>query len=174
MSGQRAKDMRWCIDKRVDDGIMRHPADNEEWKDFNLQYPDFSLEPRNARLGLVTDGFNPFGNMNKNYSMWPIILIPYNLPHWLVMKEPYFILSLLIPGPHQSGNEIDIYLKLLVDELKELWEESVETYDTYNKEHFQMHATLLWTIHDYPGFGNVSRWRQRVIILVTLATINHI
>ena len=30
MLGQRAKDMRWHIDKRVDDGIMRHPADNEE------------------------------------------------------------------------------------------------------------------------------------------------
>ena len=24
-----------------------------------------------------------------------------------------------------------------------------------------MHATLLWTIHDYPGFGNVSRWRTK-------------
>ena len=38
MSSQRAKDMRWYIDKRVDDGIMRHPADSEEWKEFDLQY----------------------------------------------------------------------------------------------------------------------------------------
>ncbi|XP_050289784.1 uncharacterized protein LOC126727931 [Quercus robur] len=30
ISGQKAKDMRWYIDKHVDDGIMRHPADNEE------------------------------------------------------------------------------------------------------------------------------------------------
>ena len=30
MSGQRAKDIRWHIDKRVDDGIMRHPANSEE------------------------------------------------------------------------------------------------------------------------------------------------
>ena len=77
------------------------------------------------------------------------------------MREPYFMLSLLIPGPHQPGNEIDFYLKPLVDELKELWEEGVETYDTYNKEHFQMHATLLWTIHDYPRFGNVFGWRTK-------------
>ncbi|XP_030963985.1 uncharacterized protein LOC115985160 [Quercus lobata] len=122
MSGQRTKDIRWYIDKRVDDGIMRHPADCEEWKEFDLQHLDFALEPRN---------------------------------------EPYFILSLLIPGPHQPGNDIDIYLKPLVDELKELWEEGVETYDAYSKEHFQMRATLLWTIHDYPGFGNVSRWRTK-------------
>ena len=46
------------------------------------------------------------------------------------------MLSLLIPGPHQPGNEIDIYLKPLVDELKELWEKGVETYDASNKEHF--------------------------------------
>ena len=79
----------------------------------------------------------------NNYSMWPVILIPYNLPPWLVMKEPYFMLSLLILSPYQPGNEIDIYLKPLVDELKELWEEGVETYGAYNKEHFQMRATLL-------------------------------
>ena len=59
------------------------------------------------------------------------------------MKEPYFMLSLLIPSLHQPRNEIDIYLKPLVDELKELWEEGVETYDAYSKEHFQLRATLL-------------------------------
>ena len=63
---------------------------------------------------MATDGFNLFGNMNNNYSMWLVILIPYNLQPWLVMKEPYFMLSLLIPGPHQPGNEIDIYLKPLI------------------------------------------------------------
>ena len=52
-------------------------------------------------------------------------------------------------------------MKPLVDELKELWEEGVEIYDAYNKEHFQMRATLLWTIYDYLGFGNVSGWRTK-------------
>ena len=118
MSSQRAKDIRWYIDKCVDNGIIRHLADSEEWKEFDLQHPDFALKPRNVRLRLAIDKFNAFGNMNNNYSMWSVILIPYNLPPWLVMKEPYFMLSLLIPGPHQSRNEIDIYLKPLVDELK--------------------------------------------------------
>ena len=71
------------------------------------------------------------------------------------------MLSLLIPGHNQSGNEIDIYLKPLVDELKELWEKDVETYDAYSKEHFQMRVTLLWTIHDYLGFGNMSGTRTK-------------
>ena len=143
MSGQRSKNMRWYIDNRVDDGIMGHSAESEEWREFDLQYPDFALEPCNVRLGMAADGFNPFGNLNNNYSMWPIILIPYNLPPWLVMREPYFMLSLLIPSPHQPENEINIYLKPLVDELKELWEEGIKTYDAYSKEYFQMRATLL-------------------------------
>ena len=71
---------------------MRHPADSEEWKEFDLQHPNFALEPYNLRLGLDTDEFNPFGNMNNNYSMWHVILILYNLPPWLVMKESYFML----------------------------------------------------------------------------------
>ena len=46
-----------------------HQIDSEEWKEFNLQYPDFSLKPCNVWLGFATDGFNPFGNMNNNDSM---------------------------------------------------------------------------------------------------------
>ena len=161
MSSQRAEDMRWYIEKRVDGGIMRHLVYSKEWKEFDLQHPDFALKPRNVRLELATNGFNCFGNMNNNYSMWFVILIPYNIQPWLVMKKSYFMLSLFILGPHQSRNEIDIYLKPLVDELKELWEEGVKTYDAYSKEHFQMRATLLWIIHNYPGFGNVSGWRTK-------------
>ncbi|CAL5367403.1 unnamed protein product [Camellia sinensis] len=28
--------------KRVDDDILRHPADGEAWKDFDKQHPTFS------------------------------------------------------------------------------------------------------------------------------------
>ena len=73
---------------------MRHPADSEEWKEFDLQYLDFALEPRNVRLGLAIDGFNPFGNMNNNYSMWPVILIPYNLPPFVGYERAIFYVVL--------------------------------------------------------------------------------
>ena len=36
-------------------------------------------------------------------SMWPVILVPYNLPPWKCMKEPFLMMSLLIPGPHSPG-----------------------------------------------------------------------
>ncbi|KAA0047138.1 uncharacterized protein E6C27_scaffold21628G00010 [Cucumis melo var. makuwa] len=73
--------MRWHKDKRVDtEDVLRHPADAAGWKHFDKEFPQFASEPRNVRLGLASDGFNPFGNMSTAYSMWPVVLIPYNLP----------------------------------------------------------------------------------------------
>ena len=38
------------------------------------------------------------------------------------MKQTFIMLSLLIPGPTKTRNDIDIYLQPLIDELNELWE----------------------------------------------------
>lgn len=161
MNKKIAKSMRWHKDKRVEDGELRHPADGEEWKEFDTQHPEFALEPRNVRLGIATDGFNPFGNMDNSYSIWPVVLIPYNLPPWLVMKEPFLMLSLLIPGDKQPGIDIDVYMQPLVDELEDLWNNGALTYDASSGESFQMRATMMWTIHDWPAFGDVSGWRTK-------------
>nr|XP_028945197.1 uncharacterized protein LOC103453394 [Malus domestica] len=61
MSMHMATDMRWHKEGRVNDDVMRHPADGEAWKEFDRMYPDFAADPRNVRLGLDTDEFNPFG-----------------------------------------------------------------------------------------------------------------
>ncbi|KAF7128108.1 hypothetical protein RHSIM_Rhsim11G0023200 [Rhododendron simsii] len=161
MTLEIAKDMRWHSDKRVDDEQMRHPADTPQWKEFDRIYPEFSMETRNVRLGLATDGFNPFGTMSASYSMWPVIMTPYNLPPWRCMKDPFLMMSLLIPGPNQPGTNIDVYLRPLVDELKDLWNNGVMTYDASAGVTFLMHASLLWTIHDLPAYGDISGWRTK-------------
>lgn len=53
---------------------------------------------------------------------------------------------MLIPGPKSPGNNIDVYLQPLIDELKELWSNGVLTWDARKKENFRMRAALLWTI----------------------------
>jgi hypothetical protein len=92
-----------------------------------------------VRLSLASDGFNPFGNMSTLYSIWPVVLVPYNLPPWRCMKDPYMIMSLLISGPKAPGNDIDVYLQSLVDDLQELWIEGVPTYDASTHENFKLH-----------------------------------
>ncbi|CAL2228983.1 unnamed protein product [Prunus armeniaca] len=158
MSSKTAVDMRWHFKDRVKDGVFRHPADFEAWKLFNQIHESFGMEPRNVRLGLATDGFNPFGNMNLHYSIWPVLIYPYNLPPWMCMKEPYVFMTLLIPGPKGPCHDIDVYMRPLIDELRTLWEIGVETYDIYAKQNFQMRAALLWTINDYPAYAYMSSW----------------
>ena len=115
--------MSWHQTERVqNENFLSHPVDSLQWKKFDVEYPWFAEEPRNVRLGLATDGFNPFGNMSTSHSTWPVILMPYNLPPWKCMKDPYFMMTLLIPGPRSPGNELDVYLQPLIVELKELWD----------------------------------------------------
>jgi hypothetical protein len=45
---------------------MSHPADGEAWQDFDREFPDFEKDARNLRLGLATDGFNPFRKRTQN------------------------------------------------------------------------------------------------------------
>ncbi|GJR51079.1 hypothetical protein Tco_1401600 [Tanacetum coccineum] len=74
-SSHTAKEMTWHATRKcTDPGKMQHPVDGRAWKDFDTMYPDFAAEPRNVRLGLAVDSFNPFSNLSQSYSMWPVIL----------------------------------------------------------------------------------------------------
>ena len=68
------------------------------------------------------------------------------------------MLSLLKPGSTSPGMNIDVYLQPLVEELKELWDVGIETYDAYSKTNFILRATLLWTISDFPTYADLSGW----------------
>ena len=79
----------------------------------------------------------------------------------MCMKSDYSILSLLIPGPRSTWNDIDIYLQPLIDELKLLWDSVVQTYDASRNETFQMRAALMWTISDFPAYAMLSGWSTK-------------
>ncbi|XP_056698659.1 uncharacterized protein [Spinacia oleracea] len=136
ISSKLARHMRWHKVDNKDDGIMRHPADLEAWKSSDTTFPDFAKDARNVRLGLASDGFNPGANMSSRYSIWPVMLVPYNLPPWMFMKN----------------------------ELNELWESGVKAFDAHAKETFNMRVVLLWTINDFPAYANLwlpedHKWR---------------
>nr|GEV18461.1 hypothetical protein [Tanacetum cinerariifolium] len=126
--GDDNKDLDFCL-----------VCNTSRWKDSNTprkkvpkKYLDFAKEPRNVRLGLAADGFNPFGNLSQAYIMWPVILMTYNLPPWLCMKESSFMLKMLISGPKSQGKDIDVYLRPLIEDLK--------------------------TINDFPAQSSLSGW----------------
>jgi hypothetical protein len=158
---KEAKLLRWHSDERIKDGKLRHVADSPQWRHIDNMYPEFAKEIRNIRFGLSSDGINPFGNMSSRHSTWPVLLCIYNLPPWLCMKRKYIMMSLLIQGPKQPGNDIDVYLSPLIDDLKTLWSRGVDAYDAYKKEYFELRAMIFCTISDFPAYGNLSGYSTK-------------
>ena len=72
------------------------------------------------------------------------------------MKTKYIHMSMLIQGQKQPGNNINLYLELLKEELQVLWNLGVRTWDAFKGEYFMMKSALLTTMHDYLGYGYVS------------------
>ena len=64
--------------------------------------------------------------------------------------------DMLIEGPKQLGNDINLYLGLLKEELDTPWKTPANTWDAAEKEYFPMRAALLTTVHDYLGYGYLA------------------
>jgi hypothetical protein len=65
------------------------------------------------------------------------------------------MLSMMISGPRQPGNDIDVYLSPLIEDLRMLWEEGVRVFDAYSRDYFTLRAMLFCTINDFPAYGNL-------------------
>jgi hypothetical protein len=80
------------------------------------------------------DCMNPFLN-SSTHSTWLIVLTILNLPPWLCNKQKYIMMSGLISGPQQLGNDIDTYFRPLVKDLKELsYNDGVQVWDEHKRE----------------------------------------
>ena len=151
-----AEEVRWHSDNASSDGRMRHPVDSITWATVNNKWPEFSSDPRNLRLGLSTNGMNPFLIQNIKYSTSPVLLVNYNMEPTKCMKSENIMLTLLILGPTAPSNNIDVYLAPLIDDLNDLWNEGIIVYDSFLKENFTLKAMLLWSITDYPALGTLA------------------
>jgi len=117
-----------------------------------------SAESRNACLELCTYGFNPFELFVALYSCWPVVLTVYNLPSGMCMRPEFMFLSTMILSLNSPDRNIDVCLRLLIDELTQLWSSGALTYDILRKQNFLMRLALMWTINDFPVYGMISGW----------------
>ena len=97
----------------------------------------------------------PLATRAANIARGPC-LYGYTTSPWLCMKRKYIHMSMLIQGPTQPGSDINLYLELLKEELDTLWEEGVETWDSFKEEHFRMRAALITTVQDFLGYGYIA------------------
>jgi hypothetical protein len=154
----------WHSENRSDreggDNMVRHPCDSKAWRHFHDNVdPTFRDDARNIHFALAADGVNPFKQTRSSWSTWPVMLLNYNLPPWLCMKKFFVMLALLIPGKDSVTSEVfDVYLEPLVEEIQQLWN-GISAYDITKdrgERTFNLRAVLLWTIHDFPGYGTVG------------------
>jgi hypothetical protein len=94
------------------------------------------------------DGVQPHNTDSSPYSCWPVFVMSYNLPPNKCLKQGFIFLALVILGPKEPKKQINIFLRLLMEELKELWQ-GVDTYDSHLKNRFNLCVTYLSSIHDY-------------------------
>ena len=67
------------------------------------------------------------------------------------------MMLVLIQGPRQPGNDIDVYLRPLVEELLQLWDKAgVRVWDEHEQTEFNLRALLFVTINDLPALSNLS------------------
>ena len=120
------------------------------------RWSEYAGDPRSLRLALCLDGINPFNMQSTTYSTWPVLLITYNLPHWLVTRKFIVSLLLLIPSPKSpTSNTIDVFLELVVDNLLQLWNgvKAVDFSIPNEPRSFYLRAILMWIVGDYPALG---------------------
>ena len=83
------------------------------------------------------------------------------------MKRRYRTLSMMICDPKKLGNDIDVYLNALVEDLKLLWVDGFEVFDVVAFETFIMHEMLFCTINDFHlmviCWGTMSRVIKHVL-----------
>jgi hypothetical protein len=63
---------------------------------------------------------------------------------------------MLILGPRQPDNDIDVFLEPLMEDMQKLWEDGVKMMDASLKKEFNLKAIILVTITNYPGPFSLS------------------
>ena len=155
-----AKHMKWHSSNHSTDGKMRSVVDSEQWRFIDDHFPSFSHEEWNVKMGLAIDGVNPHSLQSSKHSVWPVLVVMYNLPPYLLTKQFFICLTMIIPGPKSPMEDtIDVYLQPLVHELKKLWV-GVQAVDMSQlagiSRHFRVRGMLMWTINDYPAYTLIS------------------
>jgi hypothetical protein len=110
-----------------------------------------------VHLGLSMDDFQPYNSDSTTYSCWPVFMMSYNLPPNKYLNEGFIFLALVIPGPKESNKQMNIFLRPLMEELKELWQ-GVDAYDSHLKCRFNLRAAYLWSIHHNLIYDKFVDW----------------
>ena len=108
-------------------------------------------------MGLTPFVMHMLGNIL--YGPWWLLFTTF--PHLCARNLHTCLCLFLFLGRKDPTKDFHVYLRPLIDELKMLWHNGVETYDRFSRSNFMMKATLMWTISDFPALGMISGWSTK-------------
>jgi len=121
--------------------------------DGQTQDHTYFSDPRDIALGISLDGVTYFSR--RRHSVWPVILVNYNLPPRVRTRRNHILCYGVIPG---TVKNLDSYLVPLQDELGELAKGAL-TLDPWAEELFWLHVYLILGFGDYPGISKLTRMK---------------
>ena len=65
------------------------------------------------------------------------------------------LLCMMIVGPRKPGNDIDVYLTPLIEDLRKLWEDRVDVWDGNRQHTFKLRVMVFYIINDFPAYENL-------------------
>jgi hypothetical protein len=81
----------------------------------------------------------------------------YNMSPNKCMKEWFIFFALVIWSPKKPKKQMNIFLRLLMEKLKELWQ-GIHTYDNHLKYKFNLRDAYLCSIYDYLAYDKFIGW----------------
>lgn len=136
-----------------DSSIYRNLLEKQVVVNGQTQGHKYFSDPRDVALGISLDGVTYFSR--RKHSVWPVILINYNLPPKVRTRCDRILCYGVIPG---TVKNLDSYLVPLHDELEEL-AKGVSTLDPWEEELFWQHVYLILGFGDYPGISKLTRMK---------------
>ncbi|CAL9024149.1 unnamed protein product [Prunus brigantina] len=122
------------------------------------------VDPNEQVMDIINDAF-PFASTNINQEGEDDIPTPMDSAEFEQYKQLLKSANQeLYPGCESfsdPGRSIDVYLRPLVDELKDLWTNGVRTYDKATGKMFTLRAAVMWTVNDFPAYAMVSGWSTK-------------
>ncbi|KAI5344573.1 hypothetical protein L3X38_012450 [Prunus dulcis] len=75
------------INHEREDDVPTPIDSGEAWKEFDRTFPEFATDPRNVRLGLATDGFNPFDVVMGPSSEDDVVIVEEEEEDWETERD---------------------------------------------------------------------------------------
>ncbi|CAL9018720.1 unnamed protein product [Prunus brigantina] len=141
-----------------DDDHSRYSFVSEEIEIDDNDFGDFGSDPFEF-ANVIGDGDQPLYPGCRKWKEGKDSILKEGVP-----AKVFIMLTLLISDPKQPRNDIDVYLEPLIDDLKSLWDGIRGVYDAHNGEYFTLRAALMWTINDFPAYGNLSRCNVQLLM----------